>query len=78
MGDEGGFPLMFILDADVIVSPSDIKFDENFCPLEIIDEIRNEWKGVCIMDSVFVNVAVVLARAKATIFLLDEGEGGHL
>ena len=27
------------------------------------------------MDSVFVNVAVVLARVEATIFLLDEEEG---
>ena len=75
MGDEGGFPLMFILDADVIVSPSDIKFDENFCPLEIIDEIRNEWKGVCIMDCVFVNIAVILTRAEVTILLFNKEEG---
>ena len=78
MGDKGSFPLMFILDSDIIISPLDIKFGEDFCPLEFIDKIRNEWKGVCIMDSVFVNVAVVMARAKATIFLLDEEEGGCL
>ena len=30
------------------------------------------------MDSVFVNIVVVLAREKAIIFLLDEEEGGCL
>ena len=29
MGDEGCLPLMPILDADIIVSPSDIKLDED-------------------------------------------------
>ena len=75
MGNEDGFPLMSILDLDVIVPPLDIKFGEDFHPLEFIDEIGNEWKGVCVMDSVFINIAVVLARAKAIIFLLDEKEG---
>ena len=30
------------------------------------------------MDSVFINVVVVLARAEATVFLFDEEEGGRL
>ena len=75
MDNKDGFPLMSVLDLDIIVSPLDIKFGEDFRPLEFIDEIRNEWKGVCVTDSVFINVAVVLARAKAIIFLLDKKEG---
>ena len=78
MSDKSGFLLMSILDLDIVISPLDIKFGEDFCSLEFIDEVGNEWKGVCITDSVFINTAVVLARAEATIFLLDKEEGEHL
>ena len=27
-GDESGFPLVFLLDVDVIISPSNVKFGE--------------------------------------------------
>ena len=30
MGDEGGFPLVSILDMDIVVSPSYIEFGEDF------------------------------------------------
>ena len=48
MGDEGSFPLISVFDSDIIISPSDIELGEDFCPLEFIDEVRNEGKGVCI------------------------------
>ena len=78
MGDKGGFPLMPVFDSDIIVPPSNIKFGEDFCPLEFIDEVGNEWERVCIMDSVFVNIAIVLAGSKTTVFLLDKEERGCL
>ena len=78
MGEEGGFPLVPVLDSDIIVPPSNVEFGEDFCPLEFIDEVGNEWEGVCVANSVFINVAIVLARSKTTIFLLDEEERGCL
>ena len=78
MGDEGSFPLMSIFDLDILISPLDVKLGEDFCPLEFIDEVRDEGKRVCIMDSVFVNVAIVLTGSEASIFLFDEEERGCL
>ena len=75
MSDESGFPLVSILDSDIVVSPLDVKFGEDFCPLEFINEVGNEWKGVCITDCVFVNIAVILTRAEVTILLFSKEEG---
>ena len=46
--------------------------------LEFINEVGNEGERVCIMDSVFINVAIVLTGSKATVFFLDEEERGRL
>ena len=78
MDDEGGFPLMPVLDLDIIVPPSNVEFSEDFHPLELINKVGNEWKGICITDSVFVNVAIVLVGSEATVFLLDKEERGCL
>ena len=78
MCDQGSFPLMPIFDSDIIVSPSNIKLGEDFCPLEFIDKVGNKGKRVCITDSVFINVAIVLAGSKATVLLFDEEERGRL
>jgi len=40
MSDEGGFPLMSVFDADVVVAPSDIEFCEDFGVSELVDKIR--------------------------------------
>ena len=78
MCDKGSFPLMPVFDLDIIVSPLNVKLGEDFHPLEFIDKVRNEGERVCVMDSVFVNIVIVLTGSKATIFLLDEEERGHL
>ena len=72
MGDKGSFPLMSIFDSDIIVSPSDVELGEDFRPLEFIDKVGNEGKGVCITDSVFVDVAIVLTRSEATVLFFDK------
>ena len=78
MCDKGSFPLMPIFDSDIIVSPSNIKLGEDFRPLEFIDKVGNEGKRVCITDSVFINIAIVLAGSKATVLLFDKEERGCL
>ena len=78
MDDESSFPLVPILDMDVVISPMDIELGENLFPLEFIDEVRDEWKGVCIADCVFVNIAIVLIGVEATILLFSKEERGCL
>ena len=78
VGDEGGFPLMSVFNSDIIVSPSDIKLGEDFCSLEFVDKVGNEGKRVCVTDSVFVDIAIVLTGLEATIFLFDKEERGRL
>ena len=69
---------MSIFDVDIVIFPMNVKFSEDFCFLEFVNEIGDEGKRVCITDSVFIDVAVVLAGAKTTIFLFDKEEGGCL
>ena len=78
MDDEGRFPLMPVFDSDIIVSPSDVEPGEDFCPLEFVDEVRNEGKRVCVTDGVFVDIAIVLTGSEATVLLFDKEERGRL
>ena len=39
MSDEGGFPLVPISDADVVVSPSDVELGEDLGIFHLIDEV---------------------------------------
>ena len=78
MGDKGCFPLVAIFDPHVVVSPTNIKFGEDFGILQFVDEIGDEGKGIGITDGMFIDVVVILARAKSSIPLFDEEEGGRL
>ena len=39
MGDESGLPLIALLDADVVVSPSYIKLSKDLGILEFVNEV---------------------------------------
>ena len=45
MSDEGGFPLMSILDLDIIVPPLDIKFGEDFAPWSLSTRLEMSGRG---------------------------------
>ena len=72
MGDEGCLPLVTILDVDIVVLPINIKLGEVMGVFQLVHEIRDEGEGVGVAGDVFVEVSVVLARAKLAILLLDE------
>ena len=61
MGDEHGLPLVSIFDMNIIITPLDIEFCEYFCPLEFVDKIRNEKKGIGVAGGMFIDVSIVLA-----------------
>ena len=54
MGDEGCFPLMSILDVDIVISPLDIKLGEMFHIFEFIDKVGDEGERVGILDGILI------------------------
>ena len=69
---------MFILDMDIVVSPSNVKLGEIFCTIEFVDKVRDEGKGIGISDGMLIQVVVVLARVEFPILLFDKEKGGSL
>ena len=78
VGNEGCFPLMTILDTDVVVSPMNVELGEVVSIFQLVHKIGDERKGVGITGGMFVEVLVVLAGAEFTILLLDKEEEGYL
>ena len=72
--------MVSISDANVVVSPSDVKFGEDLGVFYLIDEILDQWEGIGIFDSVSVNISVVLAGSEGIrgVFLVNKEEGGSL
>ena len=60
-GDESGLPLIFLLDANVVISPMNVKFGEQGGFFHVVNEFRDQGERIGISDSVGVQVAVVLA-----------------
>ena len=61
--DKGGFPLVFFTNADVVISPPDVKFCEEGGILHVINDFGDERQRVHIPDGVGIKISVVLARA---------------
>ena len=75
MGDEGGLPLVAIPDSDIVISPLHIKLGKDLGILKFVDEVRDQGKGVCILNGVAVEILVILTGSEASILFLDEEEG---
>ena len=78
VGNEGCLPLMSILDVDIVIFPLNIKLGEVFCVLEFVDEVRDERKRIAILDSVLIQIVIILARMEFSVLLFDKEEGGGL
>jgi len=59
-GGECGLPFISSFDANVVVTPSDVKLSENMSLMKTIDNVRGERKGVVIFDSKIVELPIVL------------------
>ena len=78
MGDKGSLPLVAFLNSDIVVSPSYVKLGEDLGIFKFVNEVRNQGEGVCISDSMTVEVSVILARSEASILFFNEEERGSL
>jgi hypothetical protein len=61
VGNKGGLPLVSVFDSDIVISPLDIELSERLGISEFVDEVGNEREGIGIVNSVFVDIPVVLA-----------------
>jgi len=75
---ESSLPLVGLLDSNIIVSPSNIKFREIMAVFESIDEIGDTRKGVSVLNHVRVDILIVLAGTEHSIFLRDKEKRGRL
>ena len=76
MHNEGHLPLVTICNTDIVVSLTNIELDEVASIFQLVHKVRDDREGVCVASSVFIEVAIVLARVKFAIFLFNK-EGGE-
>ena len=62
-GDESGFPLIFLSDANVVISLTNVKFGEQGGFFHIVNEFGDQGERVGISDGGGVQVVVILAGA---------------
>ena len=62
-GDECSFPLVLFPNADVVISPLDVKLGEQGGFFHVINEFWDEGKWVGILDGVGVQIMIVLTWA---------------
>lgn len=61
------FPLMAILYSDVVVAPSYIKLGEDMGSFEFVNEVGDEGERVGIVDSVFIDISIVLTGSELVV-----------
>ena len=76
MSDEGCFPLVSIMNMNVVVAPMYVKLGEDLGIFDLVNEVRYKWEGVHIFDGMAVDVTIVLTGSKSVSFLLVNKEEG--
>ena len=67
--DERRLPGIFGLDPDVIITPANVHLREITGSLELVHQVANKGKGIGVLDSMLVEISVILAGAKITVLL---------
>jgi hypothetical protein len=75
---ERRLPSIIRVDEDIIVSPADVHFSKEFGISEFVDQRRNQWEGISILDCPFINVSIVLARSHRAVLLSNKEESAGL
>ena len=61
VGNESSFPLVFLSDVNVVISPTNVKLGEQDGFLHVVNEFGDQGERVSILDGVGVQVVVILA-----------------
>src|SRR3979490_2129541 len=70
------FPFITFFYPHIVIPPGDIELGEVLCAFESVDEVVNEREGIPILPSDQIQCAIVLDKAKFSVFLLDEEDRG--
>jgi hypothetical protein len=70
------FPFITFLYPHIVIPPADVELGEVLRAFESVDEVVNEGKGVAILSGDQVERAIVLDKAKPSVFLLDDEDRG--
>ena len=76
IGSEGSFPLISLPYANIVISPTDIKFCEILGILKGVDKVGDEGWWITVLFGDVVQSAVILNWAEPSVLFLDEEEGG--
>src|SRR6202040_920878 len=71
---KSGFPFISFLYTNIVVSPSDIHFRENFSWSKFIDEFTNQREWIVIFDCGVIKLSIILCWSQCSIFLFDKKE----
>ena len=74
MSDECGLPLISFFDVNVVVPPADVELSKARKTVQVIYEISDERKRIGVLDSMFIQISVVLYQVEFSIFLFDKKE----
>ena len=75
---ECGLPFISLFDADIVISPSYIKFGEQMISCEVIDEVIDQWEGIAIWYGPLVQVSIILHWLEFSILFSNEEEPTHV
>ena len=67
--DKGSFPLVTTFDAHIVISLIKVHLCVHITPLELVDQLRDKWQRVVIMDGTFIQISVVGHHTLLTILL---------
>jgi hypothetical protein len=78
IGSEGSLPLISLLYADIVISPSDIKLCKILGILKGVDKVGDKGWRIAVLLGDVIQSTVVLDWAKSPVLFLDKEErGGH-
>ena len=63
-GDKCSLPLVLFANADIVKSPSDVELSKYRGVFHVINQFWDKGQGVCVANSVGVQVSVVLTRVE--------------
>ena len=70
--DECRFPLVFLPNANVVITPLNIELCEQCGILHIIDQLWDEGGRIPVVNGVGVKISIILAWSQSSIFLGHE------
>jgi len=75
---ESSFSLVNLINLNIVIPPLNVQFDEVPEVFQHVDKVKDTREGVSILDSMGVDIIVVLTGTKHAILLQNKEEREHL